>query len=79
MIISEDQILQEKLNNLTRILLALAYPLHLIIKNIKNALAHNRSYLLFQQTPQTDTNICPISTPFLDIETYWQTIHGNYT
>ena len=35
MIISEDHILQEKLNNLTRILLARAYPLHLIIKNIK--------------------------------------------
>ena len=35
MIISEDHILQEELNNLTRILLARAYPLNLIIKNIK--------------------------------------------
>ena len=34
-IISEDHILQEELNNLTRILLACSYPLHLIIKNIK--------------------------------------------
>ena len=37
MIISEDHILQEELNNLTRILLAHAYPLHLIIKNIKKS------------------------------------------
>ena len=35
MIISEDLILQEELSNLTRILLAQAYPLHLIIKCIK--------------------------------------------
>ena len=35
MIISEDDILQEDLNNLTRILLVRAYPLHLIIKNRK--------------------------------------------
>ena len=34
-IISEDHILQEELNDLTRILLAHAYPLHLIIKNLK--------------------------------------------
>ena len=38
MIISEDHILQAELNNLTRILLARAYPLHLIIKNIKKNL-----------------------------------------
>ena len=36
MIISGDHILQEELNNLTRILLARAYPLHLIIKNKKS-------------------------------------------
>ena len=35
MIILEDHILQAELNNLTRILFACAYPLHLIIKNIK--------------------------------------------
>ena len=35
MIISEDHILQTELSNLTRIFLACAYPLHLIIKNIK--------------------------------------------
>ena len=43
MIISEDNILQEELNHLTRILLARAYPLHLIIKNIKKALTHSRN------------------------------------
>ena len=32
MIISEGQILQEELNNLTSILLASAYPLHLLLK-----------------------------------------------
>ena len=56
-IISEDHILQEELNNLTRILLARAYPLHLIIKNIKKALTHNCINLLSQRTPQTVTNI----------------------
>ena len=48
MIISEDQILQAGLNSLTRILLARAYPLHLIIKNINKALTHSRNYLLSQ-------------------------------
>ena len=38
MIISEDHILQEELISLTLILLDRAYPLHLIIKNIKKAL-----------------------------------------
>ena len=52
-IISDDHILQKELKNLTRILLARAYPLHLIIKNIKKALTHKRHYLLFQQTPKT--------------------------
>ena len=37
MVISKDHILQEELDSLTRILLARAYPLHLIIKNTKNA------------------------------------------
>ena len=64
MIISEDHILQAELNNLTRILLARAYPLHLIIKNIKKALTHSRNYLLSQRTPHTETNILPIITPF---------------
>ena len=35
MIISENHILQEEPKNLIRILLACAYPLHFIIKNIK--------------------------------------------
>ena len=34
-IISEDHIMHEELNSLTHILLACAYALHLIIKNIK--------------------------------------------
>ena len=67
MIILEDHILQAELNNLTRILLARAYPLHLIIKNIKKALTHSRNYLLSQRTPHTETNILPIITPFSDM------------
>ena len=67
MIIPEDHILQAELNNLTRILLARAYPLHLIIKNIKKALTHSRNYLLSQRTPHTETNILPIITPFSDM------------
>ena len=68
MIISEDHILQEELNNLTRILLARAYPLHLINKNIKiAALTHNPNNLLSQKTPQTITNILPVVTSISDI------------
>ena len=67
MIISEDHILQAELNNLTRILLARAYPLHLIIKNIKKALTHSGNYLLSQRTPHKETNILPITTPFSDM------------
>ena len=67
MIISEDHILEAELNNLTRILLARAYPLHLIIKNIKKALTHNCNYLLSQRTPHTETNILHIITPFSDM------------
>ena len=63
MIISEDNIVQEELNNLKRILLARAYPLHLIIKNIKKSLDPQ----LFQGTPQAETKILPIVTPFSDI------------
>ena len=66
-IISEDHILQEELDNLTCILLAHAYPLHLIIKNIKKALTHDRNHLLFQQTSQTEKNILPIITSFSDM------------
>ena len=58
MIISEDHILQKEFNNLTRILLARAYPLHLVIKNIKKALTHSRNYLSSQRAPTyTDTDI----------------------
>ena len=68
MVISEDHILQAELNNLTRILLAPAYPLHLIIKSIKKALTYSRNYLLSQRTPHTETNVLPIITPFLDMD-----------
>ena len=67
MIISEDHNLQVELNNLIRILLARAYQLHLIIKNITKALTHNRNYLLSQRTPHTETKILPIITPFSDM------------
>ena len=79
MIISEDHILQEELNNLTLILLARAYPLHLIIKNTKRALTHNRNDLLSQQTPQSETNILPIVTPFSELgKLFKATIHKNW-
>ena len=79
MIFSEDSFLQEELNNLTRILLARAYPLKLIIKNIKKALNHNRNYLLSQRTPQTETNVLPIVIPFLDIgKLLTEIIHKNW-
>ena len=68
MITSEDHILQAELNNLTRILLARAYPLHLIIKKIKNGLTHSRNYLLSKQAPHTETNILPIIAPFSDMD-----------
>ena len=78
MIISEDHIVQEELNNLTRILLARANPLHLIIKNFKKALTYNRNYLLAQRTPRTETNILPIVTLFSDIvKLFTATIHKN--
>ena len=66
-IISEDHILQEELNNLTHILLACAYPLNLIIKNIERAMTLSRNHLFSHQTPHTETNILPIATPFSGI------------
>ena len=87
MIISEDHILQAELNNLTRILLARSYPLHLIIKNIKKALTHSRNYLLSQRTPHTEAKILPIITPFSDmgkqvtaiIQRNWHIVTNNTT
>ena len=67
MVVLGDHILQAELNNLTRILLARSYPLHLIIKNIEKALTHSRSCLLSQRTPHTETNILSIVIPFSDI------------
>ena len=67
MIISEDHILQKELNNLTRIQLARAYPLYLIIKNIKKAFTRNCNHLLSQWTRPTENNIFLTVTPFSDI------------
>ena len=79
MIISEDHILHEELNNLTHILLAWTYPLHLIIKNIKKALTRNRNYLLSRWTPQSETNILPIVTLFSNTsKLFMATIHKNW-
>ena len=63
MIILKDQILQEELDNLTRILLARAYHNTSSLKTLKKALTHNLNYLLSQQTLQIETNILPIVTP----------------
>ena len=67
MIISKDHILKEQCNNLTGILLARTYPLHVIIKKIKKALTNSRNYLLSQRTPHIQTDILPIITPFSDM------------
>ena len=87
MIIWEDHILQAELNNVTPILLSRAYPLHLIIANIKKALTHSHNYLLSQQTLHTETNILPIITPFSDmgkqltviIHRYWHIVANGTT
>ena len=63
MIISKDHILKEQCNNLTGILLARTYPLHVIIKRIKKALTNSWNYLLSQRTPHIQTDILPIITP----------------
>ena len=79
MIISEDHILQEELNNLTRITLARAYPLHLIIKNVKKALINTRSNSLSQRTPHIETNILPIITPLSNTgNSFIATVHKNW-
>ena len=66
MIISEDHILQEELNNVARILLARAYPLHLIIKSIKKPWPTTQLPVI--PTNTTDRNQhSPIVTPFSDI------------
>ena len=53
MIISEDHILQTELNNLTRMLLARAYPLHLINKNMGKqltAIVHRNWHIVANDT-----------------------------
>ena len=66
MIISEDHILLEELNNVARILLARAYPLHLIIKSIKKPWPTTQLPVI--PTNTTDRNQhSPIVTPFSDI------------
>ena len=68
MIISEDHILQKEFNNLTRVLHARAYPLHLIIKNIK------------KPWPTAAVTCHPNAHPHTLIRTYpqWYT-HGDTT
>ena len=68
MIISEDHILQKEFNNLTRVLHARAYPLHLIIKNIK------------KPWPTATVTCHPNAHPHTLIRTYpqWYT-HGDTT
>ena len=79
MIISEEHILQEKLNNLTRTRNLTRIPLHLIIKNIEKALIQNRNNLLSQRAPPTVTNILPIITPFSDTgKLFTATVHKNW-
>lgn len=56
MIISEYHIPREELNNLTCILLARVYPLHIIIK-YKKALIHICSNLLSQRVRHTEPDI----------------------
>ena len=78
MIISEDHIIQKELNNLTHILLIWAYPLHLIIKNIKKDFVYIHSRLLSQWTPHTESKILLIVIPFQDIsKSFIATIHKN--
>ena len=79
MIISEDHIIQKELNNLTHILLIWAYPLHLIIKNIKKDFVYTHSRLLSQWTPHTESKILLIVIPFQDIsKSFIATIHKNW-
>ena len=76
-IIPKDHILQEKLNDLTRILLARTYPLY-INKN-KKPLIHILSNLLYQRIRHTEPDIVPIVTPFSDIsKSFTNTIHKNW-
>ena len=77
MIISEDDILQEELNNLTCTLLAHTYSLHFIIKSIKKPLTYNLNNLLSQRTPDTNKHF-PHKTPFSDGgKLFTATIHKN--
>ena len=79
MIIFEDHNLLKELNNLIRILLARAYPLHLITKNMIKALIYVHCNLQSQRTSPAETNLLHIITPFLDIgKSFTATIHKNW-
>ena len=79
MIIFEDHNLLKELNNLIRILLARAYPLHLITKNMIKALTYVHCNLQSQRTSHAETNLLHIITPFLDIgKSFTATIHKNW-
>ena len=77
-IISKEKILWEELNNLPRIPLAPAYPLHLIIKNIKKS-SFTPTATYSQLILNTETNIFPIIPPFSEIgKSFTTTINKNW-
>ena len=76
MIISEDHTLQEELNNLTRILLARAYLLHLIIKSIKKSLDSQPQSPVIPTNTKCRNQHSPHCNSFLR---YWQITDSNHT
>ena len=78
MINSEDDILQEELNNLTRILLAHTYPLHLTIKKIKKSLDSQPQSLVIPRNTADRNQHSAIITPSSDMgKLLTATIHRN--
>lgn len=63
MIISEDSILQDELYNLTKILLARKYPLHIINQNIIKALQFSQTELIYKNKQENTDVDQPI--PFI--------------
>lgn len=64
LIISDDNLLQNELHNLTKTLIAREFPLKIINRNINKALSHSRDELL-KETPRNNNNkILPIITPY---------------
>ena len=79
MIISEDKNLQKELDNLTKTLLARAYPLNIIQNNIAKALTHSRSDLLKRESQNDRQNVLPIIVPYSEQgKAFSQIIHDNW-